>query len=63
MRQNICHGYFAFGRTQMVDVVTELWLSLYFTQRRQKNTKSLPALKLDVTVSYVGLAVQICHVF
>jgi len=38
------------------------WLNLYFVQRRPKATKSLSALKLDVTVSYVGHAFQTCHV-
>jgi len=30
---------------------------------RQKATKSLPALKLEVTVRYVGHAFQTCRVF
>jgi len=38
-------------------------LSLYFMRCRQKATKNLPALKLDVTVSYVGHAFQTFHVF
>jgi len=41
----------------------ELWLSLYFTQHRQKAIKSLPALKLGVTVSYIDHAFQTCNVF
>jgi len=32
-------------------------------QRRQKATKSLPALKSDVTVSCLGHAFQTYHVF
>ena len=52
MGQNICCGYFAFDRPQMVEMVTwltqytettcwglKLWLSLFFTQRRQTATK------------------------
>jgi len=35
-----------------------LYASIYF---RQKATKSLHALKLDVTGSYVGHAFQTCH--
>jgi len=43
---------------------SELWLnSLYFAQLRQKATKSLPALKSDLTVGYVDHAFQTCHVF
>jgi len=74
MRQNIRSGYFAFDLTQMVEVVmwkiqkdtcwgSELWLSLYFTQYRQKATNSLPALNLGITVSYVDHAFQTCNVF
>jgi len=33
-----------------------------FTQRRQTATKSLPTFKLDITVSYVGYALQTWHV-
>jgi len=44
-------------------VVGSHWLSLYFTKRRQEAIKSLSALKLDVTVSYVGHALQTGHVF
>jgi len=77
MTQTICRGYFAFDGMPMVEVVTwraqyretqhvevlELWLSLFFMQRIHKATKSLPTLKLDVTVSYVGgHAFQSCHV-
>jgi len=40
----------------------ELWLSLFYATYRQKTTKSLPTLKLDVTVSYVDHALQTCHV-
>jgi len=40
----------------------ELWLSLFFTQRRQKPSKSFPTLNLDFKVSYEGLAFQSCHV-
>jgi len=80
MRQNTWCGYFAIDRTQMVEVVTwkaqyrdtkcwgllELWLSLNFTQHRQKNIKSLLALKLGITVSYIIYmrhAFQTCNVF
>jgi len=54
MRQNICRGYFTFDRTQMVEMVMwlaqyrdttswglNLWLSLFFTHRRQTATESL----------------------
>jgi len=40
----------------------KLWLSLFFTQRRQTATKSFPTFKLDFTVSCVGHAFQTCHV-
>ena len=75
MRQNICRGYFAFDRTQMVEMVVtstiqrdttgwslKLWYSLLFTQRWQTVTKSLPKFKLDIRVSYVRHAFQTCHV-
>jgi len=40
----------------------KLWLSLFFTQRTQTATKSLPTFKLDITVSYVGHTFQTCQV-
>jgi len=40
-----------------------LWLSLFFTQRRQTATKKiLRTFKLNVVVSYVGNAFQTWHV-
>jgi len=40
----------------------KLWLSLFFTQRRQTATKRFPTFKVDIAVSYVGHALQTCHV-
>jgi len=41
----------------------KLWLSLFFTQRTQTATKTLPTFKSDFTVScVVGHAFQTCHV-
>ena len=77
MHQNMCHGYFAFDRTQRVENGhmtstiqrdttcwgLKLWLSLLFAQRRQTATISLPTFKLDITVNYVGHTFQTCDHF
>jgi len=47
---------------KLCDVIDGRPLSLFFTQRRQTATKSLPTFKLDIAVRWVVHAFQTCHV-